>query len=166
MLPDKEMTFLGEGLWTAASIGWTDELGRLLTEGANIEEKNPSGSRALHCASRLGDVKAVKFLLGQGAEVNVQTKHGETALHYAATGAHISTARRGSHSAIVRMLLDNRALVHLKTTDGATPLLGAALQGRGAAVQMLLEKNADPNLKTNDLLTPLFVACAAYHPKP
>jgi len=90
---------------------------------------NPSLAKQL--ISELGhDVQSVSF---------VQAKLGprkRTALHWAAI--------RGN-TEIVRMLLDKKADVDPRTTDGMTPLHYAARQGHVEIAKVLLENGADIN---------------------
>ena len=97
------------GLWTAAVDGKTDEVERLLADGAEVKGRPWMADRCplLGAASR-GYQKIVTILLDKGADVNVTIKHGETPLH---------RATEKGHREIVKILLDKGA----NTTSKISP---------------------------------------------
>ncbi|KAK1499028.1 hypothetical protein CCUS01_02649 [Colletotrichum cuscutae] len=122
-------------------------------------------------ASTRGQPEMVKLLLDYGADVNASTTEG-TALLLAATGGHDNIARlllgagaqvdlcslddrsplaeasmRG-HTKVVRLLLDNHAVVDKQTRFGSA-LLAATHRRHTSVVRLLLEKGADYEVADN-----------------
>ncbi|CAG0909994.1 unnamed protein product, partial [Cyprideis torosa] len=98
----------------------------------------------------------VKVLLAHGADPNAVAsatwrRWDLTPLHIAATP---ETAR---------LLLEYKAKVDVKDSDGCTPLLHATLNGRHSVVEVLLANGADPNVTQEDGRSPLFVAIEKGH---
>lgn len=79
----------------------------------------------------VGQTARAQALIQRGAQVN---RLGWTALHYAASKAHLDTAR---------LLIANQAIINAPGPDGTTPLMMAAYSGSTAMVQLLLDAGAD-----------------------
>ncbi|KAJ1473592.1 ankyrin repeat-containing domain protein, partial [Baffinella frigidus] len=121
----------------AAMLGKTAEVLRLLEDGADVEEENPTGHTALHIAVLQRHGGIVRLLLDHGAGVNTQAANdGATPLHCAA---------EPGHGDMFQLLLDNGADFNLKTNSGDTVLLTASEPGHDAIVQQLLDLGADVN---------------------
>jgi ankyrin repeat protein/beta-lactamase regulating signal transducer with metallopeptidase domain len=104
-------------LHEAALTGDINKVRSLLSKGADVNEKDPGGKTALHCASEEGHAEVARLLISQGARVNAtNTVEALTPLHYA--------ARRGSKQT-VELLLSKGADVNAKSREGRTPLLEA-----------------------------------------
>ena len=124
-------------LWDAAMLGRTAEVLRLLEDGADVDEENPTGHAALHVAVLQRHGGIVRLLLDQGAGVNNQAANdGATPLHCAA---------EPGHGDMFQILLDHGADFTLKANSGDTVLLTASGQGHDAIVQLLLDLGADVN---------------------
>ena len=105
------------------------------------------GRGALVQLSMQGDVTATEFLLSKSVAVNVEDDNGTTPLAAAAS--------RG-HTAVVKLLLNNKANVNYKSQKhGMTALMSAAQLDTLAA---LVEKGADVNAKSNQGWTALMGA--------
>ena len=142
-------------LWTAAILGQTEEVQRLLLVGADIQEKTQDGSSALHRAASGGHSAIVELLLELGADANVETNNGDTPLLSAASGGHI---------VVMKLLLDKGgAKVSATSKLGVSPLHQAAECGNCSCVLELLGKVADVNVKTVDGDTALHRATARGH---
>ena len=128
-----------------AGNGRSEEVERLLVEGADIHEKGVVGSTALHYAASGGHGTTVKLLLEKGAPVNLKTYDGKTPLFLAAFGA---IGAIGGHVGVVQLLVDNGADVNLSTESGETPLHIAAWDRNGTIVQILLDHGADLHART------------------
>jgi hypothetical protein len=90
-------------------------------------------------AAAEGNLRRVDQRIEQGADVNA-VEDGHTALMEAAMGGHTD---------VVRILLKNRANVHMRTERSLTALLVATCHGHGDVVKLLLKNKADPNDKAN-----------------
>ncbi|KAJ4809985.1 ankyrin repeat-containing protein 2 [Rhynchospora pubera] len=115
----------------AASIGDAEALKKAL-EGADKDEEDAEGRRALHFACGYGEVKCVQILLEAGAAVDALDRNKNTPLHYAAGYG---------RKECVALLLENGAAVTLTNMDGKTPLDVAKLNSQEEVLK-LLEKDA------------------------
>lgn len=120
----------------------SQELSRLLVNGANANELTPEGDSALLVAVLEGNLDAVAILLQHGAQANLPNlRGGLRPLHVAAMRGHLS---------IVRTLLTHGATVNATAGDSAvTALAFAARAGHTAVVHRLLEHGANPNVPIN-----------------
>lgn len=121
-------------LFIHSSNGRTEEVLRLIREGAALEETTLKGETALHGAVTGEYATIVLLLLDQGADANVKNLDGVTPL---------SLASESGSELMVHLLLDMGADVNLKTTSGDTALHRAVRWGYPTIVQLLLEKGAD-----------------------
>ncbi|KAF9605980.1 hypothetical protein IFM89_021306 [Coptis chinensis] len=148
--------FFGVNLAAGLDVG--KEMG-IATTVASI--KNPKGKAhsktvELFVAAAVGNLRRLKKLArevdknGKGiAKTLATTKDsvGQTVLHAAAAEGMTD---------ICKYLVDDLKLdIHLKTTNGATPLLRACMDGHLSTVAYLLRKGADPNTTNDKGLTPL-----------
>jgi len=127
-------------LLTAAWRGSLEEVGKLLAEGADIEEKGGELEwTALHAAAVFGDNPlVVRLLLDRGADVAARDKYASAPLHHAALAD--SEAEAG-------LLLDYNADVRARDSTGNTPLHHAAIYGSTRVARLLLAKGADVSAK-------------------
>ena len=98
-----------------------------------------------------GQTEAIRALLSEGEQIDVDSRDGAgwTALMHAASAG---------HDAVVRLLLDAGASVHLANEAQRTALHLAARNGRTETVRLLLEGGADFAARDGDGRTPLFLA--------
>lgn len=144
---------LNQALLKAAKEGKTEEVKKLIVQGANVNAKDKDQKgwpdwTVLMYAANGGHTAIVEALLAKGADVNYQTNLGRTALMYAASKGHTTT---------VQALLDKGANVKVIDHNKVTALHDAALYGSPAIVKILLAKGADINAKDNLGTTPLGV---------
>ena len=145
-------------------------LERLISKGADVRLRDPSGRTALHFACARGTKDVADVLIRGGAEVNAKDKDGATPLFYAALGG---------HGDVIELLIGKGADVDLAAQVGRTPLAmasrrgmtevvnilrkhgaretlhGAAASGDKEEVERLIEQGADLNAKNDDGQTPL-----------
>ena len=148
-------------LWTAARIGSLDKVGKLLAEGADIEEKGGEFEcTALHaaivspCPVFGGNPLVVRRLLISGADVNARDKNAWTPLHHAALAD--SEAEAG-------LLLDYNADVSARDRSGNTPLHYAALWDNALVAGLLLANGTEVSAKNCAGTTPKQVATRFSH---
>ncbi|CAH1445185.1 unnamed protein product [Lactuca virosa] len=114
-----------------AIIGNLQGLMRALYYGADKEEEDSEGRRALHFACGFGEVKCAKVLLEAGAKVDALDNNNDTPLHYAAAYG---------EKECVAFLLDYGADITLQDKDGDTPIDGAKLQNWDNVLMLLEER--------------------------
>lgn len=131
----------------AAFEGHTEIIDLLLDKGADINLKNPKGYTALMGAVGEDKLAAVEKLIARGADMNVQMKSdGGSALLWAVVGIEDAP----NHKQIALKFIESGANVNVRSSDGYTPLMGAACMGDADLVGALLDHGADPNLKMDD----------------
>ena len=143
---------------------------RLISKGAEVRFKDPSGRTALHIASALGAKDSVELLIQRGAEINARDKRGATPLF---------NATINGNGDIVKFLINKGADINTPTQLGKTPLAiadregmteiakilrrhgaketlhGAAASGHKEGVERLIAQGADLNAKDQNGHTPL-----------
>ena len=124
-------------LWTAASLGLTEEVGKLLVDGADVDERVSDGRTTLHIAATLGYEAVALLLLEHGAEVSAQDNQGGTPL---------SCAVWEGREAVGLLLLYHGANIQEFTDlDAATEEAG---EGRGR--QLVAKARSNPQPSTLD----------------
>ena len=117
----------------AALGGDTDIITLIHTHLPNIESKTGEGLTPLMLAAGNGKLHAVKWFLEKGATVTCQDKRGWNTLHY---------ATQGGDTNILSLIHTHLPNIESKTSEGSTPLMMAAGNGKLHAVKWLLEKGA------------------------
>ncbi len=108
-------------LHCAVSRDYRNIVDLLLNAGANVEIRNESdetgegNGTALHIAAIWGRDEIAKRLIEAGADVNARGRLKRTPLHDAARSANVQ---------MMRILLDNSAMIDAKDSEGKTPLEG------------------------------------------
>lgn len=180
-------------LHAAAANDDVAALQRLLSEGAEVDARDASGSTALLVATRANHNRAARVLIEAGADVNAKDNINDSAYLYAGARGHLeilkmtlaygadlkSTNRYGGtalipaaergHVATVQTLIEAGVDVDHVNKLGWTALLEAIILGDGGdrhrqIVDALLKAGANPNLADGDGVTPLQHARAhRYH---
>ena len=145
-------------LHLAASLGYTDIVGILLQNRADIDSCSvATGDTALHLATSGDHIKTVQLLLHMGASVNKQNNDGRTCLMIAARHGHLDMCQvllsygakkgvtdiRGNtalllHCTNIRIstsvieVLSSNAVIDTVNWDGWWPLL-AVVSGTGCS---------------------------------
>ena len=130
--PDFEGNVIGSGLMIGAWEGNIPMMELFLARGADINKANASGEQALLLAAWKGQLAAVRWLVERGASLNRQGKQW-AALHYAAFGG---------HTEVVAYLLERGADINALSSNGSTPLMMAAREGRESIARTLLGAGA------------------------
>lgn len=136
-------------LITAAQTKSLTVLKSMLTNDADINQTNKSGTTPLIAATRGEKYDNVAYLLEQKADINHQAVGGFDALNAA--------AMRG-YTPIAKLLLEHGANVNTRTSRGYTPLHHAAKIANIDLMQLLLSQNIDINTANDFGDTALHIA--------
>ena len=126
----------------AASLGYTEEVGRLLKSGARINIQNSCGHTALSRACAAGKREAALLLISAGADLCIADVHGNTPLLWA-----VKTA----NEELTRVLLAAGAPPGAADISGRTSLHHAMSSKSKELVQMLLAASASSGSAENQL---------------
>jgi tetratricopeptide (TPR) repeat protein len=130
--PDFEGNVIGTGVMIGAWEGNIPMMELFVSRGADINKVNSNGEQALLHAAWKGKLDAVRWLVERGARLNRQGKQW-AALHYAAFGGHAD---------VVAYLLERGADINALSTNGSTPLMMAAREGKESIAKTLLAAGA------------------------
>lgn len=147
---DVERALLPVLMCSAAALGDTAALERLLASGAEVDVADYDSRTALHLAASEGHVAAAELLLVKGARPDAVDRWGGTPLH---------DAVRHRHRALVELLRRHGASV----TATAAELCNLAATGDALALALWIDAGADPRAADYDGRTPLHLAAAAGH---
>ena len=129
---DFEGKTIGTGLMIGAWEGNIPMMELFAARGADINKANSLGEQALLHAAWKGRLDAVRWLVEHGARLNRQGREW-AALHYAAFAG---------HAEVVGYLLQRGADVNALSSNGSTPLMMAAREGKQAIASALLAAGA------------------------
>ena len=132
LAPDFEGKVIGTGVMIGAWEGSIPMMDLFVSRGADINKVNSHGEQALLHAAWKGRLEAVRWLVEHGARLNREGKEW-SALHYAAFGG---------HAEVVAYLLERGADVNALSTNGSTPLMMAAREGKESIAKALLASGA------------------------
>jgi ankyrin repeat protein len=119
----------------------------MLARGSKIEEKDSSGETPLLRAAEIADAPMVRLLLQEGADIDAHDNDGDTTLILAVHAGMVEDRPgitvvpiRGSptaQSAVVRLLLSQRADVRVRNKSGRTALQIATQRSLPSLISML-----------------------------
>ncbi|XP_052075365.1 uncharacterized protein LOC127712790 [Mytilus californianus] len=143
-------------LLMACYNGHRDTVSLLLKKNHCINVCNENGLTPLFIASEKGYTEIVKSLLERNADVNPNMKDELLELspllqatvsgHYGIDGySPLIVACQNNHTEIVRLLLNNKANVDMRTYVGVTAITLASANGNTEITRLLLDSNADIN---------------------
>jgi ankyrin repeat protein len=135
-------------LHEAAAAGDVEQVRLLISNGADVNEKDNDGRTPLHSAARYARKDVVAVLLAQGASINEADGSGQTPLHLAADfGAKL----------VPELLLAKGAQINARDNAGNTPLhAAAAFSGvHEDLLELLIAKGADVKARNEAGQTPL-----------
>jgi len=110
----------------------------LIEKGADVHQRGPDGTTALHWAVYNDDADLVQRLLRAGADPSAENDYGATPLRQAATVA---------DPAVIKALLKAGADANDANPEGETPLMVVARTGNVEAAKLLLSHGAKVNAK-------------------
>ena len=116
-------------------------VGRLLDEGADIEQKDKYGQTAIDYADT---PEKIDFLVSKGADIE-----GQTLLHQWAAETHID----GTHPMLAHLVEHHALDINMQDQNGNTPLYHAVTNSNN--LEYLLEKGADPFIVNHKGITPM-----------
>lgn len=127
----------------AASQGYVQLGGWLLTIGAKVNSVDYSGQTPLYVAADTGKAKMCQMLIKHGAYLNIADIDGLTALH---------TVRNAK---CAKVLIAGGALLDAKDKQNLTPLFHAVASAKGDVVNALIQAKANVNIRDKKGKTPL-----------
>ena len=168
----------------AANQRYTEIVKLLLSHGADLSTTDTEGNTPLIIAVKNNMIDIVKIILDYKQDINVKNNAGRTALWVATSdgyrpeivklllshGADLSiTDTEGRHTPlwvavfrnyidIVKIMLNYKHNINIKSNAGNTPLCIAAQYGYSEIVELLINKKADLNIKNDHGVSPLIGA--------
>jgi len=136
LAPDFEGRLIGTGLMIGAWEGNIPMMELFFSHGADVNKTNSFGEQALLHAAWKGRLEAVRWLVEHGARMNRAGREW-AALHYAAFAG---------HTEVLAYLLERGADVNALSTNGSTPLMMAAREGKESIAKALLAAGARPDI--------------------
>ena len=117
--PQSQPTRVANDVWEAAFIGDFDMVKKAISEGMDVNARNPlSGDLMLPAAALMGHTEIITFLLEKGADINARNRDGNTALH---TAAFLGRAD------VVELLLEHGIDVNARNNSGGSAMDNATL---------------------------------------
>ena len=135
--------------------GYSDEIERLLKQGADIESTTNEGVTPLMFAVVNNQLSCVNLLLSKGADPNIVTAYYETPV--------LASVKNGN-SQITESLIRKKADINVGDMRGVSPLHWASVNGNFTLTDMLLYYGAYVDKMTDDKTTPLMTAVLAGYP--
>ena len=120
-------------LHSAEGVSDVTEMKSTLPRGFPGDSRNATGRTPLMNAALNGNVHAMKSIMERGADPSLMSNTGWNTLHYAAAGGYTN---------IISLIHTQLPIIDSKTTEGITPLMIAAANGKLHAVKWFLEKGA------------------------
>ncbi|MCY4404573.1 MAG: ankyrin repeat domain-containing protein [Candidatus Poribacteria bacterium] len=117
--PPSQRQGVANDVWEAAFIGDLKMVKKAITEGMDVNAKNPqSGNPMLLTAALMGHTEIITYLLEKGADINTRNRDGNTALH---TAAFLGRAD------VVELLLEHGVDVNVRNNSGGSAIDNATL---------------------------------------
>lgn len=134
-------------LVTATGQGDANLVKALVGQGVDINAADSKGATSMLIAACKGNNEIAKQLIAAGADVNAAVTHafecGKNKLHKGSTP--LMAALANHHDAVALMLLENGADITVVDSNGAGPLVYAALGGDPQIVEAVLKQRANIN---------------------
>lgn len=127
-----------------------DEVEKIVETGVDINEKNITGSTALHIAVKENNLEVVKYLVSKGADLTLKNERGFDALIIATNENHVE---------IFEYLLAKGAdITATDPRNGRQPIHIAARRGYIGILDIILKKDIDVNLQSANKEMPFHLA--------
>lgn len=140
--------------WSPPIVGKEDIVDLLVQNNARFNEKDASGSTALHLGCLRGHLALLDLLLMEAVDLEAKTSRGRTALWVAVNNGQFEAAR---------LLLANHAKVNSRADNQMTALHVAAKQGDVEMANLLISQGADMDARDAAMMTALHYACEGGH---
>ncbi|KAF7978585.1 hypothetical protein HWV62_45298 [Athelia sp. TMB] len=141
-------------LYYASTLGLTPLVGKLIDNGADLNELGGKWGTALQAASHENHLEIAQLLLETGADVNATAGEYGTALQAASFQGHLD---------IARLLLEKGADMNATGGPYGTALQAASYQDHLEIARLLLEQGADMNATGGQYGTALQAALCFTH---
>ena len=163
-------------LFDAAEAGDLEAVKKLLSSGADVNERADDQGTALHLAAQEGHVEVARQLIDAGADISARDDIDQTPADRARfwkreeilgllESSSILEASLGGDLETVLAQLNSGVDVNHANGSGDTPLTYAAFMGHLEVVDLLIEKGADVNASGLAGWTPLHLAAQRGHEK-
>ncbi|MCJ1380180.1 hypothetical protein MMC17_003283 [Xylographa soralifera] len=136
-------------LFTAAELGYAENVQVLLESGADPSIKDIFGGTCILRAIDYGDISTLQTMIRHGVDLGGLDNFNRTLLH----GASIN-----GQNEMVKLLIDAGLDVNAQGSRGETPLHDVAQAGYVDIAKVLLERGANPSIQDNEGRTPQVVA--------
>ncbi|CAM2070357.1 Ankyrin repeat domain-containing protein [Sulfidibacter corallicola] len=118
-----------------ARLGQVAPLQTYLSEGGDVNERDPNNRTLLHLAASNGQDEVIQLLVRHGAQIDSLADHRKTPLMLAAEHGHVDA---------LNMLLEHGADASLRDAEEQTAAQLAARYGYGDIADLLDQRNRDP----------------------
>ncbi|HEX3078481.1 MAG TPA: ankyrin repeat domain-containing protein [Lachnospiraceae bacterium] len=147
----------------------------LVEHGANLEKGDSREGTPLLHACIAADSEVLNYLISKGANVNCLDDEGLSPLHYIcryafewdsqsiiplinAVNGETKNSSIDDYLQIVKILLENHAVLNVQSHNGLTPIHMAASHNGEIFIPLLVEAGADVNIANANQYTPLHSA--------
>jgi ankyrin repeat protein len=144
-MTEERMNSLDEDLLEAARENIPSEVGRLLSDGADVKAVDLFGRTSLHMASSKGHVQVFRALREHGADIEAKDNFDDTPLHNAAMEGHLAVVNEllspndiNGTTSILGKRKRQGPDIEAKVFGGCTPLHHASNHGHLAIVKALV----------------------------
>lgn len=127
----------------AAMIAQDEAVQAAIKRGIDINAIGSNGQTALMYAAFYGHISTVKILIKAGANLDILSDED-----FAGTAKTALIFASNRHE-VIKILAKAGANVNMRSPDGLTTLMYAAMCGDSTAVEALIEANADLNIRDN-----------------
>ncbi|KAF4629419.1 hypothetical protein G7Y89_g8726 [Cudoniella acicularis] len=141
-------------LWQALVTGNADIVSVLIDLGANVKERDRNCQTMIHWAARCGSKTVIPLLIQEGLDISALDSGHNTPLHFATDEGeylnhhHDIPSLKEKGLAIIKVLLEQGALIEARDNLGQTALFSATLHSYTSSAEVLLDHGA--NIEATD----------------
>ena len=135
------------GIVLASSFGLTGIVSTMLQQGANIEDYDSGGARAIHYAIWEHQNSVTQLLLDQGADFSATMFRGHLWIMSPKVmqGSPVHLAAIRGNLFFVKQLIEKKGDINVQLNNGWTPLHLAATNGHTSIIELLASSGAEVN---------------------